>query len=253
MSAISTPIIIHGASGRMGSRTAHLAQRDDAFNVVALVSHARSPALEPSARAIAQGAIPLRTPHDLGSLPQEPAVIVDFSSPEGVVAACELARRFSAALLVGTTGLDEPARAAIDTLARTSAVLVAPNTSLGVAAVARAVRDLARALGPAFDAGIIEVHHTKKKDAPSGTAIRLASALAEGGRTLPPSAIAALRVGDVVGEHTVRFVGPDETIEVIHRAGSRDLFARGALRAAAWLASRPPGRYTMSDVLAIDG
>jgi 4-hydroxy-tetrahydrodipicolinate reductase len=201
---------------------------------------------------------------------QGAAVAVDFSLPECVAAnaaACVAAR---IGLLVGTTGLDAATRAALDAAAAAIPILLAPNTSVGVGVVARLVKLATRALGPDYDVEISEAHHRLKRDAPSGTALALGEAVAgERGRPLRdlavferhgPAAVrrpgdvgfSVLRAGDIVGEHTVTFAAGGERVEITHRATDRSTFARGALRAAAWLRTRPPGLYTMSDVLGDD-
>jgi len=157
----------------------------------------------------------------------------------------------------------------LDAAAKKVPCLLAANMSLGVSVLLRVVRDVAAALGDAYDVEIVEAHHNKKKDAPSGTALALGEAAAAGlGRKLDDVAVHgrrgmvgertareigfhAVRAGDIVGEHTVLFGGQGERVEVRHVATSRDTFARGALRAARFIASRPPGRYTMADVLGL--
>ncbi len=177
-------------------------------------------------------------------------VIIDFSSEEGTRTAISLARTTGAALLVGTTGLSREVDGALRELAKISAVLIAPNTSLGVAVTKRLARLAAELLGPAgWSVDIIESHHDRKKDAPSGTALALGRALADGGMPLENSRIHAIRAGDTVGEHEIRFAGPSERIHVMHQAVTRDLFAAGALRGAKWLAGKPAGLYTMEDIL----
>jgi 4-hydroxy-tetrahydrodipicolinate reductase len=144
---------------------------------------------------------------------------------------------------VGTTGLTDGALAAIDRAARRVPAMVAPNTSLGVAVARRLAAEAARLL-PGFDVDIVETHHVRKLDAPSGTARSLAEAVARGrGEALDPARIHSVRAGDVVGDHEVAFSGPGERISVVHRATSRDLFALGAIRMARWLAAQPAGRH----------
>ncbi len=175
-------------------------------------------------------------------------MVVDFSSDAGARPALAIAERLNAALLVGTTALSAGTIDALRAAAGQRAVLVTPNTSLGVAAVAALVATAARAL-PGFDCSIVEAHHTRKADAPSGTAKRLAEAAKQAGSTLRDDQILSIRAGDIIGEHTVRFAGPGEYVELTHRATSRDVFVRGALVAAAWLNGRKPGYWTMEDVL----
>ena len=177
-------------------------------------------------------------------------VIIDFSSEEGTRNAISIARATGAALLVGTSGLSREVDGALRELAKISAVLIAPNTSLGVAVTKRLARLAAELLGPSgWSVDIIESHHDRKKDAPSGTALALARALVDGGMSLENRQIHAIRAGDTIGEHEIRFAGPSERIHIMHQAVTRDLFAAGALRGAKWLAGKPAGLYTMEDIL----
>ena len=196
-------------------------------------------------------------------------VYIDFTAPEATKSLVEDAARRRVAAVIGTTGLAPEARAAIFHAAAHIPVVVAPNFSLGINLLLGLAEQAARALGPEYDLEVVEVHHRLKRDAPSGTAIALAEALARGRDTnlaevkryaregdIGPRAddeigVVAVRGGDVVGEHTVLFLGPAERIELVHRAGSRLLFARGAVRAAAWVAGKPPGVYSMKDVLGL--
>jgi 4-hydroxy-tetrahydrodipicolinate reductase len=197
-------------------------------------------------------------------------VLVDFSLPEALdsnLAAASAERR---PILVGTTGLGPDHRRLIEAAAAETAVLQAANMSLGVNLLAHLVRETAARLGEDWDIEIVEMHHRHKADAPSGTALLLGAAAAAGrgvdldaasdrgrdGITGPRVAgrigFAALRGGSVAGDHQVVFAGEGERIELGHRAESRDIFARGALRAALWLAGRPAGRYAMTDVLGLE-
>lgn len=224
-------MVLVGARGRMGARIEALAADDRAVAIVARVSRST----------------PLETRLSRGAC----GVVVDFSTPEGTAEAMDIARDTGAALLVGTTGLGDEPKAALRGLASTNAVLLAPNTSLGVAVTRRLARIAAELLGPAgWRADLVESHHDRKKDAPSGTAIALAEEVRAGGIPLENGRIHAIRAGDTVGEHELRFAGPGERIQIVHEAQSRDLFALGALRAARWLDGRAPGWYTMDDVLA---
>ena len=218
-----------GASGRMGTRIEALAASDHAIQIAC--KGTRTGLQGRSARG-------------------EIDVIVDFSSEAGTRQAVQLAKASGAAILVGTTGLSTEVRLELESLARTNAVLVAPNTSLGVAVTRKLARIAAELLGPSgWAVDIVESHHDRKKDAPSGTAIALARSLADGGMPVDSERIHAIRAGDTVGEHEIRFAGPSERIHLMHQAVSRDLFAAGALRAARWLAGRPAGLYSMDDVL----
>lgn len=221
-------IALVGASGRMGARIDALASVASDLRIAARVGRASA-----------------------ASVDARIDVVIDFSSEAGAAQAIALARSHRAALLVGTTGLSEAMRADLADAARSIPVLVAPNTSLGVAVTRRLARIAAEILGPAgWKVDIVESHHDRKKDAPSGTAIAIAAALAEGGMAVTPDRIHAIRAGDTIGEHEIRLAGPSERIHLMHQAVSRDLFAEGALRAARWLAGRAPGSYSMDDVLA---
>jgi 4-hydroxy-tetrahydrodipicolinate reductase len=245
-------ILVVGAAGRMGARVCALAHADERYELAAALEAGASPALgRPCAPPSARGAAPLvqPTPENPGFLHAD--AVIDVSSASGAAASIAVAKAARGALLVGTTGLPADARAALERAAAEIPVLLAPNTSLGVAALGRLVRDAAAMLGPGYECSIVEAHHNQKKDAPSGTALRLAERAIEGGAALRPDQVVSIRGGDVIGEHTVRFAGSGEYIELVHRATSRDLFARGALVAAAWLKGRPAGWYTMEDVLGL--
>jgi 4-hydroxy-tetrahydrodipicolinate reductase len=188
------------------------------------------------------------------------AVAVDFTLAEAVPANAAACAANGTALVCGVTGLDEAGHAALRRAAESVPVLWAPNMSVGVAVLERLVRLAASAL-PDFDAGVFEIHHAAKRDAPSGTALALGRALAvarglgaadaEPGRPGAALGYASLRAGDVIGEHSVTLAGSGERLELAHRATDRAIFARGALRAAAWLAGRAPGIYTLEDVLGL--
>ncbi len=193
---------------------------------------------------------------------ETPDAILDFSAPEGVQTSLDLALKYSCALVIGTTALSEDARLAISAASGRIPVICSSNYSLGIAVIKKAVREAALALGEDFDIEIIETHHNKKADAPSGTALTLAEAAdIRGdkprvyGREGRPGArgreigIHAVRGGSVAGEHRVLFLGDSETVEIRHEAQSRRIFASGALRAALTLAGKPAGMYTMEDVI----
>ncbi len=243
-------IALVGARGRMGSRIDALA-RDHTHARVTLriVSSRSAQPLEHEHLSADDALNALRaTPINAATPAQIPLdAIIDFSAKNGTSQAIRLADVARCALLVGTTGLDEPTLESLRSLASRVPVLVCSNTSLGVAALASAASALARALGPSYRASIVEQHHAMKKDAPSGTALRLASALRAAGNDLRDEQIFSIRAGDIVGEHTIRLTGPGETIELTHRATTRDLFAHGALRLAVWLAHQPAGWYRVED------
>ena len=242
-----TSIGILGAAGRMGRAIAEAAV-DAGATVAGGVDR--------------DGAV-FGTHGDAGSLALASDVLVDFSAPAALAAHLDAAVAAGTAIVVGTTGLGEESHALIDRAAAKVVVLQAANTSLGVAMLRHLVEDAARRLGPEWDIEILEMHHRHKVDAPSGTALLLGAAAAEGRgggaqvtdragkREAGSIGYAALRGGSAAGDHLVIFAGEGERIELGHRAESRAIFARGAVRAALWLAGKPAGRYAMSDVLGL--
>jgi 4-hydroxy-tetrahydrodipicolinate reductase len=259
---------VNGACGRMGLRVIDLAHADKEVTLAAALESSDHPLLGRDIGEVAGvGALGLTV---LGELPLTTRLdaLIDFSTPEGTMAvlpAC-VARRIP--ILIATTGHTPEQRVKIADAAHETAVMHAPNTSLGVNVLMWLVRDAAKVLrGRDFDIEIVEKHHRFKKDSPSGTALHLARVLQDaGGATAlrhgreglhgvrPPHEIGvhAIRVGDNVGEHTVMFSTLGETLELSHRAHARDCYARGAIQAAKYLANRPPGVYTMEDVLGLD-
>ena len=230
-------LLIHGANGRMGQALLRLCNESPGCGTVAAVSR-RSPQ-----QRVVNGVAHLAASEMSGA----PAfdVAVDFSLPEAFDAVLALCLERGAALVSGTTGLSDAQRAALEAASHRIPVLWASNFSIGVAVLDELVRRAAEAL-PDWDCDIIEMHHTRKLDAPSGTALTLGQSAESGGAT---PRYAAIRAGDIVGEHLVQFAGQGERIELVHRATSRDIFARGALQSARWLAGRPARLYTMRDLL----
>ncbi len=213
------------------------------------------------------GAIGVPVVSDLAAALSNADVAIDFSSPQATQSNLAVCRAAGKPLLIGTTGFASELTREIDAAAEDIPILVAPNTSVGVTLLIELVRQAARALPSAFDIEVIEAHHRMKRDAPSGTALALGKAAAEGrGQPFDGSdatvrrdgkarrdgeiGFAVVRAGDIVGEHTVLFAGMGESLTLSHRATDRAVFARGALEAAAWLAVRPPGRYFMRDFVA---
>lgn len=231
-----TRLLIHGASGRMGQALLRLCPEQPGCVVVAAVSRK-------VAQRVVDG-VPQFAASELQAAP-EFDVAVDFSLAEAfdpVLALCVARGR---ALVSGTTGLDDAQRAALDAAAARIPLLWAANFSLGVAVLGELVERAAAALR-GWDCDIVEAHHAGKRDAPSGTALALGTAARQGGAE---PRYASLRAGDIVGEHTVQFATAGERVELVHRAGNRDIFARGALHAAAKLAGRAPGAYRLRDLL----
>ncbi|WP_133479559.1 4-hydroxy-tetrahydrodipicolinate reductase [Cognatilysobacter segetis] len=231
-----TRLLIHGATGRMGQALLRLAAERDDLRVVAAASRREPEALPAGVQWL-----------PASDLDRAPAfdVAIDFSLPEAFDGVLALCAARGAALVSGTTGLDEAQRAALDATAGHVPVVWAANFSLGVAVLADLVERAARALRD-WDCDIVESHHVHKKDAPSGTALAL-GARAEAGGASPR--FASLRAGDIVGEHLVQFATAGERIELVHRATSRDIFARGALHVARRLHGRAPGAYRVADLL----
>jgi 4-hydroxy-tetrahydrodipicolinate reductase len=269
---MGTRAVIIGVSGRMGQALVRVACELPQVRITGAVASAGSASLGRDAGALA-GVDPLgvEVTSDLTAALAAADVAIDFSQPHATranIAACHAARK---PLLIGTTGFTaELTEAELDAAARDIPLLVAPNTSLGVALLMELVRAAARILPPEFDIEIVEAHHRMKRDAPSGTALALGRAAGDGRGLAPAESLigarapragprkqgeigfAVVRGGDIVGEHTVLFAGPGEELRLSHRAGDRALFARGALRAALWLLGQPPGRYGMSDIVQVD-
>lgn len=262
-----TRVAVLGAGGRMGRRVVACAQEIAGLTVVAAVDAAGSPVLGLDAGVLAGVSsigVPV-VPVGEGCF-GDAEVVIDFSLPAGLRAA--LAVLGTRALVSGVTGSDPEVAAALDLLSGRAPVLVTGNFSTGVHVLADLVRRAVVAL-PDYDVEIVEAHHRRKVDAPSGTAWLLGQAAAEarglaldevavhgrsgipGARTADEIGFHAIRGGDVVGDHTVWVAGEGERLLLGHVATSRDTFARGALRAAGWIVGRPPGRYAMNDVLGL--
>ncbi len=253
-----------GASGRMGRAVVRLAVEDAHFELALAVG---TDALGLDAGTIA--GVGAQAVEVCAELPESLApgvdVLIDFSAPSATARVAAWASARGVALVSGTTGLDGCGDRALSDAAARVPVLWEPNMSVGVHVLSELVKKAVELLGPGFDIEIVEAHHRLKHDAPSGTALRLAEVAqaARGGepplvhgRSGRPGArpraeigMHAVRGGDVVGDHTVSLLGDGERIELTHRASSRDLFARGALRAAAFLVGKPPGRYRLADVV----
>jgi len=260
-------IVVIGVTGRMGQALLRAAPGFAQLLITGAVASSASLALGRDAGEVA-GIAPtnLTVTSDLPRALLDADVALDFSHAGATganVAACRAARK---PLLIGTTGLDAALEPAITAACGEIALMLAPNTSIAVALLTELVRQSAATLPAAFDIDVLELHHRGKRDAPSGTALALGRAAA-GARGLPPGitapagaaaaqgrpegqiGVTSVRAGDIVGEHTVLFSGPGEQLSITHRAGDREIFARGALTAALWLMSQPPGRYGMRDFI----
>ena len=268
----ATCLSVIGAAGRMGRFLVRIVAETPAARLVAAVAHAGSAAIGHDAGMIA-GLGPVGVLMQ-AELPSRAAagdrnVWIDFSSTKAAVANATAAAEVGAAFVLGTTGLSAADTQEITLVAKRTPVVYTANFSVGLNVLLDLVARTARLLGPDYDLEILEAHHRSKRDAPSGTALRLAEALAAaterdigktalyarkgnmGPRTREEIGLQTIRGGDVVGDHTVFFLGQGDRIEITHRASSRETFARGAVRAALWLADQPPGLYDMRDVLGL--
>jgi 4-hydroxy-tetrahydrodipicolinate reductase len=260
----ATKIAVLGANGRMGRAVVRLAH-EGGMKIVCAIGTGESEGRD-IGDVVGIGHTGVAITSDIASIASSGAnVLVDFSAPPVLAKACDACANGNIAIASGTTGLDDAAKAALDRAATKVPVLWEPNMSVGVHVLASLLEKALAVLGPDdFDVEIVETHHRMKVDAPSGTALRLAEVVkgVRGGRYVhgregKPGArskeeigVLAMRGGDVIGDHTAFLFGDGERIELTHRASSRDLFARGALRAARWLLGRAPGRYRLADVLA---
>jgi 4-hydroxy-tetrahydrodipicolinate reductase len=229
MKSSSVRVLLIGAAGRMGKTVLNLASNDSEIDIVAQC--------------------------DLGDV-IEPAmedcdVAIDFSHADAIDEICGAALQHRKSLVIGTTGHSPQQRRTIAQAARSLPIVFASNFSVGVNVLFSLTHKAAEVLGPDFHTEIIETHHKTKKDAPSGTAKTLAEVLKAALKSEAEMPIQSIREGDVVGEHTVIFRGPSERLELTHRAASREIFAGGALRAAKWTMGKPPGLYSMQDVLGV--
>jgi 4-hydroxy-tetrahydrodipicolinate reductase len=261
-----TTLAITGAAGRMGQRLIALAGQSGDFQVLGAIERPEHAVQSRDAGEVA-GIGPIGTPisYDLKPTPQ---VLIDFTVPAAMRHWLKVCRDRGIGMVIGTTGLTDTDHAAIDQAAADVPVLQAPNMSLGVNLMFQVAAEIARRLGDAYDIEIVEGHHRFKKDAPSGTAMGLADAILKATgkardalvfdrhgddcvRKPGDIGMHALRIGDEVGRHTAYFAALGERLELTHVATNRDTFVHGALRAARWLAGRPPGRYSIADVLGL--
>ena len=260
MTGAVTRVAVVGAAGRMGREVVRAALEDDSFELAGGVVEPGGPELGADLGELCgwgkSGVVAMEDP------PDEAEALIEFTEPEATVE--HLA--YGKPVVIGTTGLSEEQLARVEEAAKSTPVVLAPNMSVGVSLVREVVRELSEKLGTDYDVEIVEAHHRNKVDAPSGTALLLARAAAEGrekdlddvavygreGRAPREEGeigIHALRGGAVVGEHRVIFYSDGEEVEIAHRALSRRTFAAGALRAARFVAGAQPGLYTMRDVL----
>jgi len=263
-------VAIVGAAGRMGQALVRCSKLMPEIELVAAVDQAACPLIGKDAGMVAGlGDIGIKITHDLPAAVKAADVLVDFSFHENVPVTVKLAVEHKKGVVIGTTGLNPDERAAVDLASKVIPIVSAPNMSLGVNLLFALVEQAGKALGIDYDVEITEAHHRYKKDAPSGTALRLGEKVAHGRkqnfrdvaiygreglsgeRPKGQIGIHALRAADIIGDHTVLFAAEGERVEISHRATSRDSFAKGALRAGTWLVDKKPGLYDMQDVLGL--
>jgi 4-hydroxy-tetrahydrodipicolinate reductase len=260
-------VIIAGAAGRMGARLVGLMEESAALTLVAAVEKKGHVAVGEDAGELAGCSSNLVIiEDDLSACIGRGDVIIDFSSPQATLEHARIAATNRKAMVIGTTGFSAIELDELRSLARQFPCVFSPNMSVGVNMLFKMIAEMARTLHEDYDIEVIEAHHRLKKDAPSGTALKMAEVLAKAiGKDLEQAAvytrkgmierkrgeigIQTIRAGDIVGDHTIIFGGMGERIEITHRAQSRDTFVRGALRAARWVVKQPPGLYDMLNVL----
>ncbi|OGS21108.1 MAG: 4-hydroxy-tetrahydrodipicolinate reductase [Elusimicrobia bacterium RIFOXYA2_FULL_39_19] len=257
-------IAVIGIGGKMGSRIASLCTADPALELIAGTEAKGHPLIGSSKIQALSRELPNPVADSLDSIISKADIVIDFSTTASTLTNLAVALKAKKAIVIGTTGFKENEIKAIEKASKEIPVVLSPNMSVGVNLLFKLVKETAKVI-PGYDIEIIEAHHNQKKDAPSGTALKLAeeinSVLDEklnvvtgrdglcGPRKKNEIGVLAVRAGDIVGDHTVMFAGPAERLELIHRAHSRDALAGGALCAAKWLADKKPGLYNMQDVL----
>jgi len=262
--------IVAGAAGRMGIRIVHMIRQSRDVTLSGAFEHPGHPAVgQDAGQAAGLGDIGVKIAGSLGDVVDLGEVLIDFTSPQATLENIRMASSRGLSMVIGTTGISGDDLKEVTDLAKTIRCVMAPNMGVGVNVMFRIAGEMARILGNDYDIEILEAHHRLKKDAPSGTAMRLAQVLAEasdrnldevavyerkgviGERSDEEIGIQTLRAGDITGDHTVMFGGIGERLELTHRAHNRDCFARGAVRAVSWVVSQPIGLYDMQDVLGL--
>lgn len=262
--------IVAGAGGRMGGRIINMIHKTEGINLSAAFEHPDSPFVGQDAGAVAGlESLGVTVADSLDSVIDQGDVVIDFTISEASLKHSRIAASHKRPIVIGTTGLAKGEIEEIGQLAKNFPCVIAPNMSVGINLLYKLVDIAAKVLGDDYDVEIVEAHHRMKKDAPSGTALQLGRVIAAslgrdfdevglferhgfiGERSKKEIGIQTLRAGDIVGEHTVLFGGIGERIEIVHKASSRDTFAKGAVRAALWIVEQPAGFYDMQDVLGL--
>jgi 4-hydroxy-tetrahydrodipicolinate reductase len=260
--------IVVGAAGKMGSRIIHIIHETPSIVLGCAIERSDHPSIGKDIGEII-GLGKMNIPLEGNLNKGRGDVIINFTNPKASIGSLEFAREMGSAIVIGTTGLSPEQMERIKELSKSVRCVFSPNMSVGVNVMFRIVQEVAQVLGPEYDIEIFEAHHRLKKDSPSGTAAKLGELIAKaigrdfgqigvygrkgmvGERTKEEIGMQVIRAGDIVGEHTVLFGGIGERLEIIHRAHSRDNFARGAVRAALWVVNQPNGLYDMQDVLGL--
>ncbi len=262
--------IVTGAGGRMGGRIVSLIAETDGIELAGAVERKGHPALgKDVGEGLGLGRTGILIGDSIAGCIDQGDVVIDFTAHDVSLGHLEIVAAAGKAIVIGSTGFTGAEMTRVRELAASARCVLAPNMSVGVNVMFKVLADAAALLGDDYDVEIVEAHHNLKKDAPSGTAVKMAQVIAEslgrdldqvgvysrkgiiGERTKPEIGIQTIRAGDIVGEHTVIFGGMGERLEFIHRAHSRDNFARGAIRAALWVVSRGNGLYDMQDVIGL--
>jgi len=260
--------IVVGAAGKMGGRVIHIIKETPSVKLFRAIERSDHPSIGKDIGEMI-GLGKLGVPLERALKKDGGDVIINFSDPKASLESLQFSKESGLAIVIGTTGLSPEQMERVKELSKNARCVLSPNMSVGVNVMFRIVQEVAQVLGPEYDVEIVEAHHRLKKDSPSGTAVRLGELIAKatgrdfgkvgvygrkgmvGERTREEIGMQVIRAGDIVGEHTVVFGGVGERLEVIHRAHSRDNFARGAVRAALWVVSQPNGLYDMQDVLGL--
>lgn len=267
---MTTNIAINGATGRMGRYLIQATLDNAETELVAALEIPNHNLLGTDAgELIGAGKLGVAISDDLAAATQAADVLIDFTRPEGTMSALTACQQNHCKLVIGTTGFTAEEKTALEAASQTHAMVMAPNFSVGVNLLLKLLQTAAKTLGNSVDVEIVEAHHRHKIDAPSGTALRMGEVIADTlGRDLNTDAVygregntgerdrktigfATVRAGDIVGEHTALFADIGERLEITHKASSRMTFASGAVRAAAWVAQKDVGLYSMQDVLAL--